>query len=384
MRNPGVNYAMQKPELAELQFASSVQGTNYLLTDGRTATLRGYEKYALDYLTSTQGLLVEDLELRASLIPNVAYELKGKAHRYYPDMFHRPSNTLIEIKSSYTVGFAAVTAKSNAALKSYNYRLIVMDGPKVLEDTQLEKGSIFEASQPKEVEVIYPITEIFASIQGEGLNAGRSAVFIRLGGCNLNCPGCDEPLKHESKAWTRMTVSEIMSQVTETSIVVITGGEPSLYDLRPLIKALRNKAKDSSIEKWHPTSRMALGQGPLICIETNGTREILGDLDYICVSPKPSSYGFGGKEVCVLDSMLEKADEIKLVVGWTKPEDINAEIQRIRKLTRNGIILLSPLFQYPGHTLIPEIAEQAVDLVLQNANNGVRLSLQTHKWISIR
>jgi organic radical activating enzyme len=63
----------------------------------------------------------------------------------------------------------------------------------------------------------YPITEIFHTSQGEGLNAGRNAWFIRMGGCNYACPGCDEPLHKNAEAVTRMAASEIVDQIVKKS-----------------------------------------------------------------------------------------------------------------------------------------------------------------------
>jgi 7-carboxy-7-deazaguanine synthase len=244
-------------------------------------------------------------------------------------------------------------------------------------------------------EFTYPVTEIFHSLQGEGLNVGRSAWFIRLGGCNLDCKTvidgkeykCDEPLKHDIRNWKNSTISQICEQlITPSELIVITGGEPTLWDLDPLILALKEHTKN-----WHgdfypiQDSDLFLYElkSPLICLETNGTRPLPTEVDFVCVSPKPEHHGLK-ENAKVLDSSLQRANEIKIVVGWTKEEDILPLIQRYKSLNPKCTIFLSPLTQFPGNTLIPETVELAVNLVKKYVGYKVRLSLQTHKWINIR
>ena len=95
-----------------------------------------------------------------------------------------------------------------------------------------------------------PISEIFYSIQGEGKYAGNPSVFVRVGGCNLKCPGfgkkgCDSFYAVDKKyknSWQEMSISEIIAEIKKylrfNPDLVITGGEPGLYfeRLSPLIK----------------------------------------------------------------------------------------------------------------------------------------------------
>ena len=99
----------------------------------------------------------------------------------------------------------------------------------------------------------YPIMEIFDSIQGEGSWLGIPATFIRFAGCNLRCEWCDT--KNSWQQGSMMTVEAILDQVYKSSII-ITGGEPTLCELGPLIDALRAREKVK------------------IAIETNGTNPI--------------------------------------------------------------------------------------------------------------
>ena len=86
----------------------------------------------------------------------------------------------------------------------------------------------------------YPVIEVFASVQGEGTFSGLGADFIRLAGCNLRCSWCDTAHSYDVTAATMLDVEEILAKWQfDQPIVVITGGEPTLYDLGPLVQALK-------------------------------------------------------------------------------------------------------------------------------------------------
>ena len=117
---------------------------------------------------------------------------------------------------------------------------------------------------------MYRVNEIFHSLQGEGINAGRAAIFIRLSGCNLKCPFCDTDFKSAEE----MSVLEIKRVIIESvgtnpmpSLCVITGGEPTLQLESSLIVALHQ-------------------MGIQVAMESNGTHEAPVGLDYITISPK--------------------------------------------------------------------------------------------------
>lgn len=121
---------------------------------------------------------------------------------------------------------------------------------------------------------MYPIVEIFQSIQGEGFYMGTPANFIRFAGCNLNCPWCDTDWRTAKKGI--QTVEQIVSQLDkELPLTVITGGEPLLQDLKPLVKAIQQNCDC------------------IIAFETNGTQPttVLDEFDgiWITCSPKPQT-----------------------------------------------------------------------------------------------
>lgn len=110
------------------------------------------------------------------------------------------------------------------------------------------------------------VQEIFKTVQGEGPHAGRPAFFIRLAGCNLRCYFCDTDF--ESRYDNKLTPTQIMQQIgniagdSSISLVVITGGEPLLQNIAPLIKLLRRSSFDVQIETagtvWLPELEQVL------------------------------------------------------------------------------------------------------------------------------
>lgn len=109
------------------------------------------------------------------------------------------------------------------------------------------------------------VNEIFYSIQGEGHNAGRAAVFIRFSGCNIKCPFCDT--KHQKGK--EMSDLEIINQIAKypCRFVILTGGEPTLYVDADFVDKLHHKGYE-------------------VAIETNGTNIVPANVDFVTLSPK--------------------------------------------------------------------------------------------------
>ena len=132
----------------------------------------------------------------------------------------------------------------------------------------------------------YLINEIFYSVQGEGRWTGRPAIFIRFSGCNLRCPFCDTDFSKK----VPMSIDEILAKISEWKqcrFIVLTGGEPTLQVDREFVEILH-------------------GYGYTVAIETNGTREVMPNIDWITVSPK-AAYVENGKV------WVTYADEVKVV-----------------------------------------------------------------------
>lgn len=111
------------------------------------------------------------------------------------------------------------------------------------------------------------INELFYSIQGEGRNTGRAATFVRFSGCNLCCPFCDTSHK-DGNFYTDEDIVHFATQ-QPGELVILTGGEPTLFDNTKLIQLLHEAGKK-------------------VAVETNGTNipEWLANVDFITVSPK--------------------------------------------------------------------------------------------------
>ena len=211
---------------------------------------------------------------------------------------------------------------------------------------------------------MFPVTEYFVSINGEGMYAGELAVFVRFRGCNLNCSYCDTGWSCSANAPARlMSVEEITSMVTTAGIsnVTLTGGEP-------LCQKNISALTDSLIS-----------DGRRVEIETNGS-VFIGDLAKRILRPiftmdykLPSS---GMEEKMCLDnfSYLNNMDTVKFVVG--DADDLKRTSQIIDRfsLINKCNVLLSPVFG----RIDPEAI---VDYMKQKKMNGVRLQLQIHKYI---
>lgn len=194
----------------------------------------------------------------------------------------------------------------------------------------------------------YLVNEIFYSLQGEGENAGRAAVFIRFSGCNLKCPFCDTDFR--TGKW--MTADEIKKATTEIAvpgaIIVLTGGEPTLQ-------------VDSEILGKLAETKM------LICMETNGSKPVPDGVDYITCSPKC--------DYVVDYQTIPFAHEVKVVFdGVHDPKPWLNRIQSPR------------YYLQPCDTGDPVVNEQILSKVTEYIKQHPvwRLSLQTQKILKIR
>lgn len=168
----------------------------------------------------------------------------------------------------------------------------------------------------------YPVYERFYTWQGEGVHLGRAAYFIRLYGCPQACPWCDSAgtwhRDYRPEGVTLMSEGELADMVRAESpdgaVVVVTGGEPILFDLNPLTDALH-----------------ALGRR--VHIETSGIAPLRGALDWVTLSPKP----FGQPP---LPEVVARADEVKIIVH--EPGDIQAGLDTLSGLREAAVIWLHP------------------------------------------
>ena len=194
-----------------------------------------------------------------------------------------------------------------------------------------------------------PIMEHFFTIQGEGTYSGRAAYFVRLAGCDIGCVWCDVKESWDSELHPILGIDYLVSKIEKTTVdfVVITGGEPALYNLAPFIK----KLKTLKIE---------------VAIETSGCYELKGIVDWYCFSPKKF------KAPC--NEAYQLANELKIVINH--PSDLAWAEKHAEKVTSSCKLYLQPEWS-KSDSLLPLIIE------FVKSNNKWRISLQTHKFMHI-
>ncbi len=194
-----------------------------------------------------------------------------------------------------------------------------------------------------------PLMEEFYSLQGEGYYSGRAAYFIRLAGCDVGCHWCDVKESWDASKHKNALVSELVQRVLKsgTGLVVITGGEPAMYDLTLLTESLRSA-------------------GTEIAIETSGAYSLKGHFDWICLSPK--------KFKMPLEENYIKAHELKMII-FNKHDLVWAEELK-QKI--NGIC---KRYLQPEWDKREEVLPIMLDYVKRNTEWTI--SLQTHKYLNI-
>lgn len=196
----------------------------------------------------------------------------------------------------------------------------------------------------------YPLMEDFYTIQGEGYNTGKAAYFLRLAGCDVGCVWCDVKESWSAENHPRIGIDEMLKRIKQSGAdkVVVTGGEPAMYDLKPLTDALR--------------------ENNLLCyIETSGAYPLTGDWDWICVSPK--------KFKAPLPEILQQADELKVIVY--NNSDFDWGEKNAEMINDNCLLYLQP-----EYSVNEKILPQIIDYV--KTNKRWRISLQTHKYLGVR
>jgi organic radical activating enzyme len=197
--------------------------------------------------------------------------------------------------------------------------------------------------------VLLPLMEDFYTIQGEGFYQGHAAYFIRLGGCDVGCVWCDVKESWDALAHPLCHIDVMRDRAVSSGgkIAVVTGGEPGMYDLSSLTKAL----KDAGM-RTH--------------IETSGVYPVSGTWDWVCFSPKkfkepdPSIFG--------------QADELKIVI-YNKNDFSWAEA------LAEQVASTCKLFLQPEWSKEKEMLPLIIEYV--KANPRWQVSLQIHKYMNI-
>jgi organic radical activating enzyme len=200
-----------------------------------------------------------------------------------------------------------------------------------------------------ETPIYYPLMEDFYTIQGEGFHSGRPAYFLRLGGCDVGCVWCDVKESLDRSKHPDTLLENIVARVLHsgTDFVVITGGEPAMYDLNPLVDALH-------------------ANGLYVAIETSGAYEVQGEIDWFCLSPK--------KFKMPVASAYERADEFKVVIFHNS--DFAWAEEQLKHLKPGCKLFIQPEWSK---------AEQFLPMIIEYVKNNPqwRISLQTHKFMNI-
>lgn len=210
---------------------------------------------------------------------------------------------------------------------------------------------------------MYKVNEIFASIDGEGIRTGLSAVFIRLYGCNLKCSYCDTRYSCENREYTLMSLMDILEKVLSYNIprVTLTGGEPLI---QPGVKDLINSLVANDIE---------------VNIETNGAvdledfweykynSKVIFTMDYKCASS-----GMEDRMKLVNLHLLQPKDVIKFVVS-----NYN-ELEKMEYILEESGCKARPYVSPVFGAIEPK---ELVEYVLDNELNNVTVQVQLHKII---
>lgn len=194
-----------------------------------------------------------------------------------------------------------------------------------------------------------PLMEDFYTIQGEGFYQGHAAYFIRLGGCDVGCVWCDVKESWEASAHPLVSVEEMVQRVVQSGakLVVITGGEPAMYDLSNLTTALQKA-------------------GLQVNVETSGVYPLTGTWNWICFSPK--------KFKAPHPSIFSQAHELKVVM-YNKSDFSWAE-EFAEKVNAGCKLFLQPEWSKEKE-MLPLIIEYV------KANPKWEVSLQIHKYMNI-
>lgn len=204
-----------------------------------------------------------------------------------------------------------------------------------------------------EISKKYKISEIYPTIQGEGLLAGTPCTLVRLAGCAVGCSWCDTPY-----AWSEgqeMSAADVAGRwkiLRETSpFVLVTGGEPGEQELLGLAATMT-------------------AFGARLLLETAGTSPgwlaATRYFEHICVSPKLHKPP--------MPECLRNADELKFIIGDTGAEEVSAFLYEQRHLVRDVPVLVQPQSGMKAH-------QQAA--IASARKYGWRLSLQSHKLLGL-
>ena len=193
-----------------------------------------------------------------------------------------------------------------------------------------------------------PLMEAFRTVQGEGAHTGRSSFFMRIGGCDVGCHWCDVKESWDASVHPLTELEDLIQMPgPNDTTVVITGGEPLMWDMGPLTEGLKER-------------------GLKVHLETSGAYPLTGNWDWVCLSPK--------KNKAPKPEWYSLANELKVIVfndddfKWAEmhSEQCGAQVERF----------LQPEWSRRDQNL-PKI------IAYLESNPQWRLGLQAHKYIGM-
>ena len=205
-----------------------------------------------------------------------------------------------------------------------------------------------DALEEVERGTMLPLMEEFYTIQGEGFHKGAAAYFIRIGGCDVGCHWCDVKESWNADLHPPTAIESIVENASKYSnTIVVTGGEPLMWNMNPLTDALKKRNLSTHIE-------------------TSGAYELTGIWDWICLSPK--------KNMLPKKKIYARAHELKVIV-FNRHDLIFAQEQA--DLVNEDCML----YLQPEWSVRDKVTPLIVDFVMKNPK--WKVSLQTHKYLNI-
>ncbi len=196
---------------------------------------------------------------------------------------------------------------------------------------------------------LLPLVEEFYSLQGEGYHTGKAAYFIRLGGCDVGCEWCDTKFTWNPDLHQLSSTLDIIQNAEKypAKAVVVTGGEPTCYNLNFLTQELKKR----NISTF---------------LETAGTNPLTGKWDWICLSPK--------SKAPPLKQYYGMAHELKVIIQTR--EDFNWARENAKLVNKK-----CKLYLQPEWSRYNDIIFNIVEYIKQNPKWSI--SLQAHKFMKI-
>lgn len=194
-----------------------------------------------------------------------------------------------------------------------------------------------------------PVMEEFYSLQGEGYHTGKPAYFLRVGGCDVGCFFCDVKESWNADIHPLVKTDDVIERILQnpSKAVVVTGGEPLLYNMDYLCDRLRS-------------------EGVAMFLETSGSEPISGSWDWVCLSPK--------KGAPPRKEILDSAQELKVIIYDN--EDFQWAEENAAKVNDRCLLYLQPEWSHSTKMMQP-----IVDYALRHPK--WRVSIQSHKYMRI-